>query len=222
MGLLAGAIGSLAPENIKYAQKIKFFKHIQDLDADYILIDLGAGTHFHTIDAFLLGDRLVAVTVPEMIAIENVYHFLKNAFYRKLVNALSREGFRDIIIRAWQERGKHNIDNLKQLIDYLKRCSTEVSEIINKESSQFTIHLLLNKVRSTQDISVGNSVKSLCMKYFGLHSKYVGYVEHDDSVTGCINKRLPYMKTHPASSCAKKIERLTENLVKDSQIGITR
>lgn len=222
MGLLTGAIGSLAPENIKHAQKIKFFRHIQELEADYVLIDLGAGTHFHTIDTFLLGDRLVAITVPEMIAIENVYHFLKNALFRKLIYALAQEGFKDIIVKTWREREKHNIANLKQLIQHLKGLSAQVKKIITHELSHFTIHLLLNKVKSSQDILIGNSVKSLCMKYFGLHAKYVGYVEHDDFITTCINKRLCYVQAYPASRSTEEIEKLTRNLLEDRHIGLAK
>jgi flagellar biosynthesis protein FlhG len=52
LGLLVGAIHSLAADSIKYAQKIKLLRHIKKLDTDYVLIDLGAGAHFNTIDTF--------------------------------------------------------------------------------------------------------------------------------------------------------------------------
>jgi len=39
---------------------MKLFRHIRKLDADCILIDIGAGTHFHAMDAFLLADTPIA------------------------------------------------------------------------------------------------------------------------------------------------------------------
>ena len=97
MGFLIGAIHSLSPDGIKYTQKLKLFRHIKQLNADYILIDLGAGSHFNTIDTFLLADKMIVVIVPEITAIENLYYFLKNAFFRQLINSFGDHGLKDVV-----------------------------------------------------------------------------------------------------------------------------
>ena len=120
MGLLIGAIHSLTPDGIKYSQKLKLFRHIKNLDADYILIDLGAGAHFNTIDTFLLADKKLIAIVPEITAIENMYYFLKTAFFRKLMTTLGDHGLKDVVQNTWKNRGTYNISNLNELIVYLK------------------------------------------------------------------------------------------------------
>ena len=57
IGLVSGTFSSLDSENIKYAQKLKLFRQIKAIDTDYILIDLGAGSHNNTIDTFCLQIR---------------------------------------------------------------------------------------------------------------------------------------------------------------------
>ena len=220
IGLLTGAVTSLMPDNIKHVQKIKFFNHIRQLDADYVLIDLGAGTHVNTIDTFLFADKMIVVIVPEMISIENMYHFLKNTFYRKLVNDLTQKGYKDLITRTWKNREKHSIQNLRQLVDFLKASSVKINDIITDITDNFHTYVALNKVRSVQDITVGNSAKSICRKYFGINAKYVGYIEHDDLVTRCINRRRPYMFSYPGSSSAKEIERIIDNIRDDKFLTI--
>lgn len=220
LGLLIGTIRSLAPDSIKYTQKLKLFRHVEGLDTDYILIDLGGGTHFNTIDTFLLADKMLIAIVPEIIAIENVYYFLKNILFRKLVNTLSAHGLKHVVRDAWQNRGEHNVRNFRQLIDHLRGMSDPIRQIITEELSSFTIYIILNQIRTSEDVMVGNSVKSICIKYFGLNTQYIGYVEYDDFISRCINKRQPYMETYPTSRCAKEIERLTENLLEGRQLGI--
>ncbi len=220
MRLLIGTVRSFAPSNIKYTQKLKFFRHIAKINADYILIDVGAGAHFNTIDTFLIADKMIVLIVPEIIAVENMYFFLKNVFLRKLMHSMNDHGLKDIFISTWKNREKYNIKNLYQFISYLKDLSNPIENIVDKELSNFMVYILLNQVRSNQEIMIGNSVKSICMKYFGLNSQYIGYVEYDDFITRCVNKRQPYMEAYPASRCAKEIERLTENLIKGGHINI--
>ncbi len=219
IGLLTGAVASLMPDNIKHVQKVKFFNHLKQLDADYVLIDLGAGAHINTLDTFLFADKMVVVIVPEMISVENMYHFLKNSYYRKLVNSLTYHGYKDLITRAWKNRDKHNIQNLRQLVEHLKGSSPKASDLIDEITQNFLVYVVLNKVRSIQDIPVGISAKSVCQKYFGIHAKHVGYIEHDDLVTRCINKRSPYVLSYPGSSSSKEIERIIENIKEDKFIN---
>ncbi|MFO7737621.1 MAG: P-loop NTPase [Desulfatiglandaceae bacterium] len=221
MGLLIGAIHSLAPDGIKYTQKLKLFRHIKNLHADFILIDLGAGAHFNTLDTFLIADKRLVVIVPEITSIENTYYFLKNAFFRKLMITLGDHGLKDVVQDAWKNRGEYNIANLNQLLDHLKGLSKTMENIVAQELSEFRNYIVLNRITSSQEIMIGSSVKSICKKYFGLDGNYVGYIEYDPIIPRCINKRKPYMQAYPASRCAKEIQRLTENILDGKDIRPT-
>ena len=96
-----------------------------------------------------------------------------------------------------------------------------MENIINTKLSDFKAYIILNRINTSQEIMIGNSVKSICKKYFGLNSSYVGYIEFDAVISRCINKRQSYMQAYPASRCAKEIERLTENLLEGRDIHTT-
>jgi flagellar biosynthesis protein FlhG len=222
MGLITGDVHSLDSDNIKYAQKLKFFRQIRGLDTDYILIDLGAGSHNNTLDTFLLADKMVVVIVPEITAIENMYQFLKNALFRKLKMTLGVHGLKDIVQDAWKNRGAYGIMNLKELIDYLKGASAHIRDILNRELSTFRIFLVLNQIRNSQDIAIGTSVKSICSKYFGFQAYYIGYVEHDDCIWNSINRKQSFMRMYSSTRCAREIEKLAENLLEKRELRVTK
>ncbi|MDF1577509.1 MAG: P-loop NTPase [Desulfurivibrionaceae bacterium] len=221
LGLIGGMIGTTGAENIKHAQKKKLFNHILRLEADYILIDLGAGAHFNTIDTVLLADDKIIVVTPEINSIENMYNFLRNLFFRRLGGALGVHGYRELAISVWKERQELGIRNFKQLIDHLKDISPELHRLIDRELAGFKINLVLNQAKGHRDIMIGNSVKSVCRKFFGIDTLYSGYVEYDESVSHSINRGVPYMNTFAASRCARCIEKLADNLMAGRQVRIS-
>lgn len=68
--------------NIDTLTKQKIIRKIGEIDADFVILDLGAGTTFHTLDFYLLTYNSIIVTTPELTSILNAYSFLKAAAFR--------------------------------------------------------------------------------------------------------------------------------------------
>lgn len=222
MSLITGDIHSLASDNIKFTQKLKLFRHIMKLNKHYVIIDLGGGSHNNTIDTFLMADKKIVVLEPEITSVENMYHFIKNALFRKLRMSLREYGFKDIVEQMWEKRKEYNIKSLRELMDCIRDNFSYVGDIIDKELSDFKLYLILNKIRSSDDILIGSSMKSILMKYLGVDTKFVGFVEYDDSVWRSIRGRRPFMLNYSLSRSAKEVEVFTENLLKGKEIILSR
>src|SRR6516165_10165703 len=97
LGLVSGALDHLDAANPKYAQKMRFLRHVQQMDVDYAILDLGAGTHANVLDFFLVSDHGVLVLVPEPTAVENAYRFVKAAFWRRLRNVAQVYGYEPLL-----------------------------------------------------------------------------------------------------------------------------
>jgi len=222
MSLIMGDVHSLASDSIKFTQKLKLFRHITKLNKQYVIVDLGGGSHNNTIDTFLMADKRIAVLEPEIIAIENMYHFVKNALFRKIRMSLRAYGFKEIVEHMWEQREKYKIKSLKELIDSLKESFSYLGDILDKEIYDFKVYLVLNKIRSSQDILIGASMKSIFMKYLGINAQFAGYVEYDDAVWRSIRERRPLMLNYSLSRVAKEIGVFTENLLYEREMKISR
>ncbi|KKN33573.1 hypothetical protein LCGC14_0802490, partial [marine sediment metagenome] len=222
MSLITGDIHSLASDNIKFTQKLKLFRHIMKLNKHYVIIDLGAGSHNNTLDTFLMADKKIVILEPEITSVENMYHFIKNALFRKLRMSLREYGFKDIVEQMWERREEYGIKSLRELIDSIRVNFSHVGDIIDKELSDFKLSLVLNKIRSSDDILIGSSVKSIFMKYLGVDTKFAGFVEYDDSVWKSVRERRPFMLNYSLSRIAKEVEVFTENLLKGKEIKLSR
>lgn len=219
LGLVIGDLGSLSTD-IKHTQKQKLLRHIKKLEADYVIVDLGSGSHINTLDLFLFADRMVVVVVPELTSIENMYHFVKNAFFRKLRAALGEYDMKDNVMDVWRNRDSHGINNLVDLVRHMKELWPGLAGVFDAQIEGFKLDLVVNQIRSSGEMSVGVSVKSVFKKYLGFEARYAGHVEHDDSVRQCTGRGRPFMLTYPMSHCAGQIERLAQNLRHNMQVQV--
>lgn len=222
LGLISGDLNSLDSDSIKYTQKLKLFRHIKALKADYVLIDLGSGSHYNTLDAFMQADRMLTVIVPVKTSIENMYQFVKNVFFRKLKMHLGESGLKDTALNAWRNRERYGIQNFRELVDYLRLVSPGMDAFFDNEMRQFRVNLVLNQIKSPRDVPIGNSVKSVFKKYLGVEALFSGYVEYDESILRCINLGKPFVRTYPMSHCAREIERVSENVILGNEVKLLR
>lgn len=213
LSFIPGDVKSLASDGILYSQKLKLFRHIRMLNSEYVIIDVGAGSHNHVIDTFLIADKMIAVLLPEVLAVENLYHFIKNALFRKLKNTLKPYGFKEFVEQIWLKKENYGIKNLWQLIAWMKDNFPYINEILDDELSNFRIHFILNKISNRQDILLGSFIKSGFTKFLGLETHFVGYVEYDVNVVKSVAQQEPFMLFDVSSSAAQEVRSCVENLI---------
>ena len=96
--LLAGTGETLATANMAYARKKRLMKQFQKLDADVVVIDIGAGTNYHALDFFLMADIHVAVATPDPTSVLDLYRFIKLAAIRRVLSCfLARSPLSDVL-----------------------------------------------------------------------------------------------------------------------------
>jgi flagellar biosynthesis protein FlhG len=221
LAMIPGNLDAYTSENIKYTQKLKFFRHLKSIPADYIVVDLGGGSNLNIMDTFLLADRMIVVGVPEVTAIENLYHFIKNVFLRKLHSLLGIYGLRDIAYERWKNRQARGIRNFQDLITSLDNDSSPGSSL-QEDLYGFKVYLILNQIRNTQQISLGFSIKSICSKNIGVNTYYIGYVEYDVFFWKNFNSRYAQGQFNlPPRRLVHEIDNLTNNLMEDKQLKVT-
>lgn len=217
LSFIPGDVKSLASDGILYSQKIKLFRHIRMLNSEYVIIDVGAGSHTNVIDTFLIADKMIAVLLPEVLAVENLYHFIKNALFRKLKKTLKPYGFKEFVEQIWLDKEDYGIKNLWQLIAWMKKKFPYINEILDEELSNFIIYFVLNKISNRQDIMLGSFIKSGFSKFLGLETHFVGYVEYEENVVKSIEHQEPFMLFDASSSIAQEVRITVDNLINERE-----
>lgn len=218
LSLISGAQDFLGIANPKYSQKIKLLRSIQGLDASYIILDLGAGTSLNTLDFFLIADKGVLVIVPEPTSIENAYRFIKSALYRKLKLLAADSKVREVIEIAMNKKNDLGITSPLELIEYITSMDEEVGQLLEDALNKFRPRIVLNQVRTVQDIRTGFAMQNACHKFFGIKVDFLGYLENDEQIWQSIRKREPITQNGNYSKSARSLRTIAYNLLNDLEI----
>ena len=213
LGLISGAQDFLDIANIKHAQKQRFLNHLKTLDADYIILDLGAGTTFNTLDFFLASDLGIITLVPEPTSIENVYRFIKSAFYRKLKTIESNMHIKKMIDEIMNKRVENNVNTPADLLLQIEAMDPVIGAKVREEMMAFFPKLIINMVRTQTDVELGYAVSSVCKKYFGIDVELLGYIEYDNLVWQSVRKKAPILLEFPNSKLVSNFNRIYKKLL---------
>ncbi|HLO65794.1 MAG TPA: P-loop NTPase [Holophaga sp.] len=177
--LVPGNLNSANTDGLNAAQKQKFFRHLKGLEADHVILDLGAGTQYDTLDSYLLAQVKVAVITPEPLALENFYLFIKNLQFRQLSGVLAHLRLRDKARLLWKERAEHGIATVLDLAARMGEEHPEFAELYARARGNLHVHLVLNDVREFRQVEMAAAARSAVMKFFRIPVDFAGFVHHD-------------------------------------------
>lgn len=213
--MIAGTQSHLGVAQPRHFRRVELLGKLRKLPADWVLVDLGAGTHPSVLDYFLVGDDGILVLTPEPTSVENAYSFLRAAFYRRLRLAMSDEATRKLVTQAMDQGNERGIRTPHDLLREVRRISSAEGERLVNAVQGFRPRLVINGVRSAEDVRLGFAVRSVCRKYFGLEAEYLGYVNHDDAVGEAIRSRQPVVQSHPQADASVYLNRIARKLIDD-------
>lgn len=213
--IISGAQDELGMANLKHMHKNQIIRKLHELDADYILFDLGAGTAFNTIDFFITADKGILVVLPEPTSIENTYRFIKSVFYRrlKMIDGVSEGQIEELINESMNAKITAGQVSPSDLVRKISEQNPEIGLKVRAELSHFRPNLIINQVRSQADIDIGYSIQSICRKYFGIEMNFPGYLDYDQSVWQSVRKRKPLLIEYPNSKLVNNFDRIVNRLI---------
>ena len=158
LSLISGAGHVLGAANPKYQKKMRLIRKIRAINFDHVLLDLGAGTGFNTLDFFLSGDLGVLICLPEPTSIDNLYRFVKAAFFRQLRDLDRTLGVSELVQAAMADQNADTVSTPQALFERIKRLEPERGAALHEAMQQFPPKLVVNQVRSGADADIGPHV----------------------------------------------------------------
>jgi flagellar biosynthesis protein FlhG len=213
LGLISGAHDHLTASNMKYFQKTRLLSRISQVDADIILLDIGAGISFNIVDFFLLAEQGILVVIPEPSSIENAYRFLKMSFYRHLWRSLKASPARKVVEEAMDQKNQVGIRTPFDLLEAVERIDTASGRFLKEKALEFRPRLVVNQVRYPEDERLGHSMSAVCRKHLGIDIDSIGAVGFDESVWRANRKKRPFMLDFPDSAAGRSLEQVARAIL---------
>lgn len=211
--LIGATHSNLADAQPSHLRRVQLLRSLRQLDADVVLLDLGAGSHASVLDYFLVSDDGILVLQPEPTSVENAYTFLRAAFYRRMRLAMVGHGVRQLVTMAMDQRNERGIRTPLDLLREIEATDTAEARRFVETMRVFRPRVIVNGVRTAEDVKLGFAVSSVCRKYFGVEAEYLGYVNYDDEARQSVSMRRPIVDLRQDADVSIYLQRIARKLL---------
>lgn len=200
--------------SLKAAQKTKLLRNFRSIDADFLILDLGAGTHQIILDMFLQSPQGILVTAPTVTATLDGYLFLKNCVFRLMYTTYKR----GTAGNAFLEQVRQNSEKMKslyipQIAKSLEQVDPQNTTLFKARMAQFCPRLVLNMIDDPKDATSATRIRNSCKQYLGLDIDYLGLMYRDQLQDKALASRLPVIIYKPHCVLSQAIYRIAEKII---------
>lgn len=188
--LIAGTSATPGAANIPHQQKLKLIRSLGQLDAQVILIDVGAGTSFNVLDLYLASDLRLMVLTPQLTSLQNGYAFMKSAVHRMMkqtANSPERKELCQPLLDAGETA------KLSTHLDALEKQDPGYAEMLRCRLQNFGAQVIGNQLDANADKNTIRAISKMLSDYLGVEAPLMGMVPLSADIRNSINQRSPYL-----------------------------
>ncbi len=210
LSLVAGCGAIPGAANIAHAQKQKLMRRIEGLDADVVVIDVGAGIAYNVVDLYTLADLRVVVLLPQLTSFQNAYAFLKAAVYRSIRDAAKKIGRQDLVDDLVPTS---ETDRVEDVLAQLERFDPHVATMARRRVETFGAYLIGNQIIAPKDRGTLVAVSRMFHDFLSLEATLLGNLRFNRLIADSINARRPVLLSHPYDDCSQALVRCADGLL---------
>ncbi len=210
--LISGARDSLDIANLPYDKKMKTLRAIAKLDYEYVILDLGAGTAFNTLDFFMASRNGIFITTPEPTSIENVYRLIRAIYLRRIRHVFSASEFKALGKEVQELSGNDSFHQPENIVSVVRKEYPGKYSLIKKDLDAFCFKLVLNQVRKQDNAALGEQICKIIRKHLGMNVDFAGSISYDEHVHDAICQRLCFLDRYPHTKAANDLRVLNRKM----------
>lgn len=212
--IIPGTTGVIGAANLNYQQKLRVIRHIARLEADVVVIDIGAGVAYNTLDLFGLADLHVVVMTPQLTAMQNAYSFLKGAVHRSIQQLGADAEERAELSMATREGSPSEpvAGLLRRLDDDHPKLAARVASLL----THFGCRLIGNYVFEDREIRALKAMERMIRDYLGVRAQLIGCLRASRKMHASVNDRRPFLLDHQVGNNATLFRQIARILLAEN------
>lgn len=214
--IICGASEVLTLANLQFAQKTKILQAISRIEADHVVLDLGAGTGFNTLDFFLSAHRQIVVMTPQPVAIQNAYAFVRNAVFRTLSRLTSRRpSLHELVKTAMDPQNDIQVRTVSALLDRVAEIGDPAdAAVMATHLSRIRPTLITNLVREPRDKNASRIIQMVSQKHLMIHTENGGGVYFEPQINAMVSAMEPLTRINRDSNAIRSALAIVSHLEK--------
>lgn len=187
ISLICGADDILGMANPTYHQKVRLLRDLEELAADFVLIDLAAGSSFNILDLFNHSPGKIAVFTGYSTSLQNVYGFIKCALFREIAQEFAKD--REVLALLYEEGATdEEIMAMDDLVEQVKDMAADKGRRLLRVLHDFVVYLVANMVKTDQDFRAAEIIQRVCADFLGITPPILGRLPFDPLVEKAVDQ----------------------------------
>lgn len=212
--LISGAGQFVRLSDQAWPHGTKLASGIDELGADFMIVDLGAGSSGDALDFFAASGEGVVVMVPEPVAVQSAYRFLKSLVYRRLLRLFSGSASMTEMIReATDSTSPDAVKSFSDLCEKIAVVDAAAASATLEEVRALKPRLVLNMASSKEDFRMVESFMAAAKTFLGLETVFAGALHSSPVVMAASAKKRPFMLDEAAIDARGEIGQIVASLM---------
>ena len=201
--------------NIPYAQKMRLISKVKKLPGEYVLLDLGAGTSFNTIDFFRISRYGLIVTRPEYPSIMNMLGFMKHFVLRLVERTFANDKrIKDLLRSLYKQPIAEQRNIIGNLGSQIAAIDEDAGNRVEDLCRDFRPRVIFNMGEHPDEIEITRKIDTSLENSLSLKVDYFGFIFEDPVVRRSIKKQIPFLPEYRESIAGKGIVLTAERIAK--------
>ena len=200
--------------NITSGSKRRLANALLKIEADYLILDLGAGTSFNTLDFFLLSGCGVLVSTPTLTSTLNAYLFLKNVVFRLLSGSYDKSS---PVHRYMEDLRKDGSSlqriHVSKLLESIRTIDRDVFDRYHSKAVHLRPRLILNMLDDPKDVGRSQRLRISAREYLGIEMESLGVIYRDQLQDVAQRSGLPIVAYKPQAILSQAVYRIADKLL---------
>jgi len=201
--------------NMGHSHKQKLLLNLTKLDADYVFLDLGAGTSFTVLDFFSVSTKGMLVTTLDYPSLMNMLQFLKNFALRVVERALPPKSYlRTMVTEYISDANTSDKLTLRDLFHRLESEYPDEAQRVQDLWATFRPHIVFNQGRHPDEMTVVENLQDSLAANLSLKVDFFGYVFFDEAVQDALQHKHPFLDMTADSPAAEDLYRIADRVMR--------
>jgi flagellar biosynthesis protein FlhG len=224
LNLIGGDSSRLGSENLPYSQKSKIMRHLQEMEGDYLILDLGGNSSYNALDFFLFADLKIVISGTEPASILDSYSFVKVSVYRLLERFFSEhKSFKDLAKKIKNgSLGQSKDLSLDSIFEEVRDRDASAYNKLKDRYDRFCVSLVVNMAENRKDFQIAESMQRVLKEKCFLDVGILGTMPFDKLARRAARSFTPIIVEYPRSQPSKAIHQMLAAILLDRDQRLDR
>jgi flagellar biosynthesis protein FlhG len=186
--------------NLTKRDKLRLLGALARVDAECVIVDVGAGSSYNVVDIIAAADHKLLVLTPQLTSLHNAYALLKACVHRVVRRLALDEVEQRLIDAALAQDTKAR--TIAQLLDVLRPLDPILAERIADTLGRFGVAIVGNQIETTHDTGALSRMSPLIQDHLSVQAPLIAAIARSTALQGGLRAGSGSLATSTAGGTA--------------------